>query len=288
MMTMKSPVLAVAMAAIWMAAALSQAHAQPDLVITQLTGPTDAATSEEFVASVTMANQGTEDADLFNSVSFAVYLSQDAAASVDPNDVCVGWSFIDSSLLTAGGSATSNVTLFADATVPTGVYYLIAKADQDCQGYSKYTETDETNNVLVGDQITLSASTLQYDLTIALGGVEGGANRVAPGTYTRLDTYLTNLGPDTAPGRTPSKSAYLVAWYLSTDPVIDTSDIRIGSFSGNSLAPGETLRFWADVLVPLDIEKGFYYWGAIVDYTGILSETDETNNAATGDKVNVR
>ncbi|MGD2116574.1 MAG: CARDB domain-containing protein [Acidobacteriota bacterium] len=266
----------------------SEARAQPDLVITQVLGPTDAATSESFVATVTIANQGADDADLFNSVTFAVYLSPDTASTIGPDDACVGYAFVDSGLLTAGGSATTDITLFADASVPTGAYYLAAKADSDCAGYSNYTESDETNNVLVGDPITLSPSTLQYDLTVDLGEVEGGAKRVAPGTYTRLDTYLTNLGPDTAPGRTPSRAAYYVRWYLSTDPVIDTGDIQIGSFSGSSLDAGETFRFWADVLVPLDIEKGFYYWGAIVDPTEILNETDETNNAAAGDRVNVR
>jgi hypothetical protein len=266
----------------------SAAHAQPDLVVTDLTGPSDAATSESFVATVTLANQGTSGADQLNTVSFAVYLSLDASATIDANDVCVGYDFVDSALLPAGGSTTEDVILFADASIPTGGYYLVAKADSDCAGYSKLTETDETNNVLVGDPITLSPSTLQYDLTIDLGEVEGGAKKVSPGTYTRLDTYLTNLGPDTAPGRTPSRAAYYVTWYLSTDPVIDTSDIQIGSYSGNSLEAGETLRFWADVLVPLDIEKGFYHWGAIVDPTEILNETDEGNNSATGDQVNIR
>lgn len=287
-MTTKQRAQLISMFATLMVVGVSAANAQPDLIITELTGPTDAATSESFVATVTMANQGTSDADLFNTVSFAVYLSPDDVATIDADDVCVGWSFVDSSLLPAGGSATSDITLFADATVPTGVYYLAAKADSDCSGYSKYTESDETNNVLVGNQITLSPSTLQYDLTIALGEVEGGAKHLRPGTYTRLDTFLTNLGPDTAPGRTGSKSAYLVSWYLSSDTVIDTGDIQIGSYSGNSLEAGETFRFWADVLVPLDIENGFYYWGAIVDYTEILNETDESNNAATGDTVNIR
>lgn len=278
----------VSILAMFLLTGISAANAQPDLVITEVTGPTDAATSEAFVATVTMANQGTSDADLFNTVSFAVYLSPDDTAAIDTNDICVGWNFVNSALLPAGGSATTDIVLFADATVPTGMYYLVAKADSDCSGYSKYTESDETNNVLVGNQITLSPSTLQYDLTITLGEAEGGVKHVRPGTYLRLDTYLTNLGPDTAPGRTGSKGAYYVAWYLSSDTVIDTSDIQIGSYSGNSLEAGETFRFWADVLVPLGIENGFYYWGAIVDYTEILNETDETNNSATGEAVNIR
>jgi len=274
--------------AVLMVAGISAAHAQPDLVITQLTGPANAATSEAFVATVTIANQGSSDADLFNSVSYAVYLSPDQSATIDANDTCVGWSFVDSALLTAGSSTTADIALFADASVPTGNYYLVAVADMDCQGYSKYAESNENNNVLVGDPITLSSSTLQYDLTIVLDGVEGGLKKMSPGDYGRLDTYLTNLGPDTAPGRTGSKSAYLVAWYLSTDTTIDTSDIRIGSYSGNSLDADETFRFWADFMIPVGTPNGFYYFGAIVDYTEILNETDETNNVALGDLINIR
>jgi hypothetical protein len=277
-------------AMILMMAGVPMANAAPDLVITQVTGPADAVTSESFTATVTMANQGTSDANTFAYVNYAVYLSTDSNATIDANDVCVGYASMDSALLTAGSSATGNVTLFADATVPNGMYYLVANADSNCDGYSNYAESDETNNVLVGSPISLNPSTAQVDLTIALGGVEyvGGGKRVPPGTYLRLDTYLTNLGSDASPGRTPSKPAYLVSWYLSPDTTITTDDIQIGSYSGNSLAAGETFRFWADVLVPLVIQRGFYYWGAIVDYTEILNETDETNNATTGNLVNIR
>jgi len=287
-MTTKQCVHVALFLAILLITGVSTATAEPDLVITAVTGPTAAATSESFVATVTIANQGTSDADLFSYVNFAVYLSLDADPTPGAGDACVGYASVDSALLTAGGSATEDVILFADATVPLGNYYLVAKADSNCQGYSGYSESDETNNGLVGDQMALNASTLQYDLTIDLGGAEGDPHHVSPGTYLRLDTFLTNLGPDTAPGRTPSKSAYLVAWYLSTDQVIDTSDVQIGSYSGNSLEAGETLRFWADVLVPLGLEGGKYYWGAIVDYTEILNETDEGNNATTGDNIVIR
>ncbi|WP_046744532.1 CARDB domain-containing protein [Kordia zhangzhouensis] len=126
-----------------------------------------------------------------------------------------------------------------------------------------------------------------YDFTIALGEVEhvGGGRHVRPGTQLRLDTYLTNLGTDASPGRTPTSTGYLVAWYLSTDTVITTDDIRIGSFSGNSLNPRETWRFWSDVLIPENIEGGWYYWGAIIDYTNLVDETNESNNTASGDRV---
>ena len=140
-----------------------------------------------------------------------------------------------------------------------------------------------------------TASAADFDLTIALGGVEaqGNGKHVKAGDYLRLDTYLTNNGPDPAPGRilvtgeVLPDCPYLVGWYLSTDTIINTDDIQIGGYCPNGLEAGQTLRFWADVYVPVNIEGGFYYWGAIADYNESLVETDETNNAATGAWVNI-
>ncbi|MBL6445413.1 hypothetical protein JMN32_03790 [Fulvivirga sp. 29W222] len=161
------------------------------------------------------------------------------------------------------------------------------------------TACEDTNNNLINDPMAqrspnpkiesqeLMTEGAQYDLTIELGDVEhvNGGKSVSAGSQLRLDTYLTNLGPDPSPGRTPTSTAYLVGWYLSSDTIITTDDIRIGSFSGNSLNPDETVRFWADVQIPSDIQGGWYYWGAIVDYSDLLIETNEFNNTALGNQV---
>lgn len=141
-----------------------------------------------------------------------------------------------------------------------------------------------------------SAKAADFDLTVALGGVESrnAGKHVRPGEYLRLDTYLTNNGPDPAPGRITvtgevlPECPYLVGWYLSTDNMITTDDIQIGGYCPNGLEAGQTLRFWADVYVPANIEGGIYYWGAIADYNNTVVETDETNNAAFGASVVIR
>lgn len=141
-----------------------------------------------------------------------------------------------------------------------------------------------------------SAKAANFDLTIALGGVESrsAGKHVRPGEYLRLDTYLTNNGPDPAPGRITvggevlPECPYLVGWYLSADAVITTDDIQIGGYCPNGLEAGQTLRFWADVYIPANIEGGMYYWGAIADYNNTVVETDEINNAAVGETVVIR
>ena len=135
-----------------------------------------------------------------------------------------------------------------------------------------------------------------FDLSIILDGIEGvqNAKHVSPGSYLRLDTYLTNNGPDSAPGRilvtgeVLPECPYLVGWYLSTDSVITNDDIQVAGFCPNGLEAGQTLRFWADVYVPVNIEGGKYYFGAIADYNESIVETDETNNAALGSQVVIR
>lgn len=141
-----------------------------------------------------------------------------------------------------------------------------------------------------------SAFADDFDLTIAVGDIEGNKNktRVAPGSYHRIDTYLTNNGPDAAPGRilvtgeVLPECPYLVGWYLSEDTLITTDDIQVGGYCPNGLEAGQTLRFWADVYVPVNIAAGFYYWGAIVDYNESVVETDETNNAALGNRTHIQ
>ncbi len=141
-----------------------------------------------------------------------------------------------------------------------------------------------------------AANAADFDLTIALAGVEakGSGKHVKPGTHVRLDTYLTNNGPDPAPGRITvtgevlPECPYLVGWYLSQDTIITTEDIQIGGYCPNGLEAGQTFRFWADAYVPVNIEGGFYYWGAIADYNDSVLETNEDNNAAVGEKVTIR
>lgn len=157
-----------------------------------------------------------------------------------------------------------------------GTYYLIARADALCEFGDYVVEKSETNNDLTGDQITMLPSTAVVDLTISN---LIGPTSVVQGAYLRLDTYIANLGPDTAPCRTASSCGHITAFYLSKDTTITTSDTLIGSICLNDLAGKTTYRFWMDVQVPATLPTGRYCWDAIADYTKVLVETNETNNA---------
>lgn len=159
----------------------------------------------------------------------------------------------------------------------------------------KYVQVSAISVIMMMTGFT-TANAADFDLTIALDGVESpsGGRHVKPGDYLRLDTYLTNNGPDAAPGRITvtdevlPECPYLVAWYLSTDEIITTDDIQIGGYCPNGLQAGQTYRFWADVYVPVNIVGGTYFWGAIADYNNTVVETNEINNTALGAVVVVR
>lgn len=159
----------------------------------------------------------------------------------------------------------------------------------------KYIQTFIISVAMMMAGVTM-ANAEDFDLTIAIDGYESssGGRHVSPGDYLRIDTYLTNNGPDASIGRITvsgevlPECPYLVGWYLSTDDIITTDDIMIGGYCPNGLEAGQTYRFWKDVYIPTNIEGGTYYWGAIADYNQTVVETDEYNNTATGENVTVR
>jgi cysteine-rich repeat protein len=288
-MLIKKYTYVISFAVIFMLSGISIANAQPDLVITSFSASTsEVELGVPFTATATLANQGTsavEIPDNGGTVYFGIFLSTDD--SYDSSDICAGFGGVFYQLLTPGSSRTSGpVNMQVNPEdAPPGTYNLIAKADAICHLAGHVAESDETNNTLTGDLITMLPSTAVVDLTIT---DLIGTNRVVLGDRLRLDTFITNLGPDTAPGRSPHSCGHLTGFYLSTDDNITTSDTLIGSICLNDLAGETTYRFWMDVHIPVNIPAGQYYWGAISDYTDVLVETDETNNTfATSKRVRV-
>ena len=84
-------------------------------------------------------------------------------------------------------------------------------------------------------------------------------------------------------GSTP----FRVGFYLSKDKTITTSDTFLGSRSVSSLAAGTSSQAATQVRIPADLPLGSYYIGAIADYTHVIAETNELNNALAGNRINI-
>lgn len=98
----------------------------------------------------------------------------------------------------------------------------------------------------------------------------------------RLDSPLEMRVGVRNNGSRSAGPGWFVRVFLSTDPVIDSSDRQIDQFAATrELPPGGQDSYLRNKKLP-DIAPGQYYIGSIVDVTHLVPETTETNNAQTG------
>jgi subtilase family serine protease len=150
-----------------------------------------------------------------------------------------------------------------------GSYYIGAIADYA----NAVTESDETNNALLGNQITL----IGPDLSMA--NVSAPTSASVGGTVTIRNTAAAASGGN--PGN------FSVGIYLSVDDVITTYDMMIGSRLVTGLTAGSSDTADTAIVLPGSIAPGTYYIGAIADYRNDVKESDETNNALTGNRITI-
>ncbi|HEV2563374.1 MAG TPA: NF038122 family metalloprotease [Rhizomicrobium sp.] len=91
---------------------------------------------------------------------------------------------------------------------------------------------------------------------------------------TTLSFHINNTG-------TGSAAASTAGIYLSTDSTITTADTRINTHSTPSLAAGATDVESVVLALPNNLTPGTYYIGVIADYSNVVTESSETDNAST-------
>ena len=223
----------------------------PDLVVASFTASTVGGDNATISVSDTTKNQGTGTAAASTT---AFYLSTDFILS--PDDVLLGTRPVAS--LAAGAADTATTTLTIPASVATGSYYLIAKADSG----SVIPETNENNNtkwtpIAIGPDLIVSTVTIP-------------ATAAAGGTMLVGDT-TTNRGGGAAP-------ASVTGFYLSTNAVFDASDVFIGSRSVPALNAGASNSTTTALTVPANTPAGSYWVIAVADSTNTVVESVEGNN----------
>ena len=169
------------------------------------------------------------------------------------------------SSLAAGATSSGSTTLTISPTTPVGIYYLCAYAD----GAGVVAEGNETNNALCSTSIiTVSAP----DLRVAT--LSPGASTAAAGSRLKVAYSVVNDGG----WKTSAWS--MVAFAFSTDPLWSNDDQRFtaqGSFG--PLSAGATFTGTLDLVVPTDTVAGIYYVCALADVTGVVLESNESNNS---------
>lgn len=222
-----------------------------DLLISSVTTPATAGAGQSITLSDTTRNQG--GGTVAPSVT-RYYLSSNN--TLDVLDTMIGSRDVPAVNPGTGNSGT------ATAAIPqgtaTGIWFVIAKADAD----GAVTETSESNNtysqsIQIGPDLavsSLSASTI------------GGAGRSL-----NLSDTTKNQGGGAA-------DASVTRYYLSSNGILDSSDIPIGERNIAALAGGASSSSTATVVIPEGTATGTWYIFARADANDAVPETFETNN----------
>ena len=158
------------------------------------------------------------------------------------------------------------------AVTSAGAYYLLACADD----IEKVPETDEKNNCIASTS-TVALSLPDLVETLVSNPPSGPLGQ--GGSFAVTDT-VQNQG-NVAAGASTTR------YYLSTNTVKEGGDILLtGVRAVPALLVGATSKGTVTVKIPAETTAGAYYLLACADDTGLVSETDETNNCtASGSKV---
>jgi len=228
-----------------------------DLTIayTPSVSPSTVTAGSALSTSCYLSNLGTV---AVNSATVGYYLSTNS--TLDANDVLIGNS------TGTYVSANSYAYVSGTATMPTGTapgtYYVLFVADY----LNQITETSKTNNV---NYTTVQVTAPYIDLTIQ--STSASPYQTAPGGTITTSCYLYNQGNLTANPAT-------VGYYLSTDNVLSSNDVLLGSSAAISLTGGSYASRTGTFTIPTGTASGYYYVLFVADYLNQLTESSKTNN----------
>ena len=222
-----------------------------DLTVPALSAPFYLGAGQPFSLTGAVANQGTG-ASVPSTTRY--YLSTDIW--FDAGDTPLGSSAVPG--LAVGASQPFAATVTVPAGTPTGIYYVLARADAD----GVIAEISENNNV------KFAPVRVGPDLTVASLSAPGTA--AAGSAFVVTDT-TKNAGAGSAP-------ASVLRLYLSSNPSLDAGDTALGSRSVPALAPGAASTGVTVVVVPASTASGTYYLIAAADADNAVPEVNEFNN----------
>ncbi|WP_257454155.1 CARDB domain-containing protein [Archangium lipolyticum] len=249
---------------------------KPDFIVSAVTGPASAPSGQQFTASVTVCNQGTQG----GSTSVEVYLSADTTITpsgpTGPSpDSYVG--SVYSQYLNP--SQCQTLTLQGSPYVPTeGGFYLGAVADPQ----NSVAELIESNNTKAGTRMGIGN---KPDFIVS--AVTGPASFVSRSPGQQFTASVTVCNQGTQGGSTG------VEVYLSADttitpngPMGPSPDSYVGSVYSQYLNPSQCqmLTLQGSPSVPTE---GAYYLGAVADPYSDVAELLEDNNTRAGTRMGI-
>ncbi|MCF2149337.1 C2 family cysteine protease [Desmonostoc muscorum LEGE 12446] len=225
---------------------------KPDLVISSISA-TSGIAGNYLNFSYNIKNQGTGGAGYSYS---AFYLSKDT--TLDSSDTYLTYDYVNS--LSAGTTSLESASVYLDASLSAGTYYLFVQAD----GWNYVAESNENNN-LAYKAITVNKPDLVISSISATSGTAG--------SYLNFSYNIKNQG-------TGSAGYSYSAFYLSKDNKLDSSDTYLDYDYVSSLTAGTTSTESASVYLDSSLSAGTYYLFAEADGWDYVAENNENNNLA--------
>ncbi len=233
----------------------------PDLVETAVSDPPATATvGGSFGVTDTVQNIGTGAA----GASVTQYaISQSNTQAVNAR-LLTGSRAVPA--LAAGGTSTGTVTVTIPSGTAPGTYYLVACADLA----NAVPESNEANNCRASANTMVVSAAGAPDL-VETAVSDPPVSATVGGSFTASDT-VQNIG-------TGSAAASVTRYYLSTDTLRNAGDILLaGTRSVPALAAGASSPGTAAVTIPSGTAPATYFLLACADDTGLVAESNETNN----------
>jgi subtilisin family serine protease len=222
-----------------------------DLVVSAFTVPAKGAAGSAITLSDTTTNSGAGTAAA--SVT-RFYLSANNVLDASDTQLVAVHAVPD---LPPGAADSKSTSVTLPAVVP-GLYYLIAKADDD----NVVLESKETNNTL-SRSIAIGGDLLVTSFTVPAASGAGASMTVSDSTANQGGG---SVGPTTT------------RFYLSSNNALDANDTLLGSRAIAALDAGAVSTGSTTVTMPSSLVPGSYYLIAKADADGVAAETQEGNN----------
>jgi subtilase family serine protease len=234
----------------------------PDLIVSAISAPANGGAGATITVTDTTRNQGAGPA---GSSSTGFYLSTNTTLDLGV-DVLLGERPVP--LLGVSAAEQASTELAIPGATTAGTYYVIARADVN----GEIIESQEGNNTAISGTVKIGSDLVVTVLT--------APSSAAAGATIMLSETTSNQGGGGAP-------ASGTKFYLSTNTVLDTSDVVLGSRSVAALAPGGTDSGSVQLALPLNTAAGLVYVVAKADGDDVISELQENNNVRISSAVKI-
>ena len=195
-----------------------------------------------------------------------IYLSADVL--LDVGDTEVGRSHGHTYNLQPGGKHGAEVVVLLPSSAPAGQSYLLILANSD------QNVVEDASNNLVAVAVTVTAP---GEPDLAIEKLVLTSTSVASGNKVNATYDVRNYGVATV------ETTYRERLFLSTDTILDGSDIAVGKSHGHTAdlaGPSGAHATNVGVGVPPDVKPGRYYVLVQADSDQAVAEDNEGNNLA--------